>query len=313
MNHTDTPTKVLLVDDQPVVRRKYQVVLQRAGIEVETATNGAEALEMLPPNHDFDLVISDLNMPVLDGNGLVSEMRAMPRLELLPVLMLTASEDQDDCLDNLGAGVNDYVVKDAKANAELLARVKNLSRMKKLQDELERVSQTDVLTGLANRRHGYIRFEEEIERARRYQREFSVAIVDIDHFKRINDTLGHQAGDEVLVQVAAQLAHVSRQSDCVIRWGGEEFLFLFPETDGVEAVGIVERFRAHLADTPLRVSLDGGRDVLVTISGGVASLASEDTVETLVDRADKGLYRAKQDGRNRLLLCQGDQLLPVAS
>ena len=170
-----TQSTILLVDDDPTTRKVYELVLSKAGFVVHTAGNGQQALEMLEPGHRYDLVISDLNMPEMDGNELVSQMRAMPRLAMLPLLMLTASEEQDDCLKNLGAGVSDYVVKGRKGSAELLARVANLTRMKRLQDEVERASRTDALTNLANRRHGCERLEEEIERARRYGRDLAVA------------------------------------------------------------------------------------------------------------------------------------------
>ncbi|MCB9896504.1 MAG: diguanylate cyclase [Planctomycetes bacterium] len=308
-----TQSTILLVDDERTVRKVYEVVLTKAGFEVHTADNGVQALEMLQPGHPYDMVISDLNMPKMDGNALVSEMRATPRLAMLPLLMLTASEEQDDCLENLGAGVSDYVVKSRKGSEELLARVANLTRMKRLQDEVERASRTDALTSLSNRRHGCERLEEEIERARRYGRDLAVALIDIDHFKRINDTLGHHAGDDVLVAVSASLAGISRQSDCVIRWGGEEFLFVFPETDGDEAAAIVERFRQHLQDNPIHVSAGDGTDVPVTISGGVSELQIGDTLESLVDRADKGLYEAKEGGRNRLLMWQDDHFVLVTA
>jgi len=231
---------------------------------------------------------------------------------MLPVLMLTGSTDQQDLLDNLDAGVSDYVVKTHKGRAEFLARVRNLVKFKMLQDELERASQTDALTGLFNRRYGVDRLEEEISRARRYDRDLSVALIDLDHFKRVNDTYGHHAGDEVLVTVSTALGRVSRESDCVMRWGGEEFLFVFPETNLAEAAGIVERFRRHLVDHPVRVSAEGGTWVPVTASGGVSQLEAGDTLEKLVDRADAGLYRAKEQGRNRLVLSREGKFTGVS-
>ena len=156
------------------------------------------------------------------------------------------------------------------------------------------------------------RLNEEIERARRYGRDLSVVLLDIDHFKQVNDTLGHQAGDEVLQAVASQLGALSRSTDCVIRWGGEEFLFVFPETTTDEAAGIVERLRAHLESFPVHVSAEGGRAVPVTISGGVATLDVTDTLETLVYRADQALYRAKEEGRNQLHLHVDGAIRPAA-
>jgi len=302
--------RILLVDDTPTVRFKYEVLLKDAGFEVDSANGARQALSMLSPEHDFDLVITDLKMPEMDGFSLLKEIRDTSRLAMLPVLMLTGSDDKRDLLDNLDAGVSDYLLKSC-GEPELLARVRNLVRMKKLQDELTRASETDPLTQLANRRFGVELLAEEIERARRYDRDLSVVIVDIDHFKKVNDTLGHLSGDEVLTSVAAMLYSASRKSDCVIRWGGEEFLFVFPETDSHKAASIVERLRSHLESHPVMVSANGGTTVPVTVSGGVAQFSPNDTLEILVDRADQALYQAKASGRNRLRTWVGGQVVPV--
>lgn len=301
---------ILLVDDTPTVRFKYEVLLKKAGFDVDSANGAHQALSMLTPDHDYDLVITDLKMPEMDGFGLVKEIRDNPRMHMLPVLMLTGSDDEQDLLTNLDGGVSDYLLKSCGV-PELLARVRNLVRMKVLQDELTIASQTDALTHLANRRFGVGRLAEEIERARRYDRSLSVVLIDIDHFKKVNDTLGHQAGDEVLVSVSDELRNTLRKSDCAIRWGGEEFLFVFPETDGMEAAGIVNRLRSHLESHPVDVTTNDGTPVPVTVSGGVAELSSDDTLETLVDRADQALYRAKETGRNRLAAWADGQVVPV--
>ncbi|MFT7465435.1 MAG: two-component system cell cycle response regulator [Pseudohongiellaceae bacterium] len=301
---------ILLVDDTPTVRFKYEVLLRKAGFDVDSANGAHQALSMLDPDHQYDLVITDLKMPDMDGFGLVKEIRDNSRLTLLPVLMLTGSDDEQDLLVNLDAGVSDYLLKSCGV-PELLARVRNLVRMKVLQDELTKASQTDALTQLANRRFGVKRLAEEMERARRYGRELSVVIIDIDHFKNVNDTLGHQAGDEVLVSVSSELSNILRKSDCAIRWGGEEFLFVFPETDANEAASIVNRLRAHLEGHPIAVTANEASTVPVTVSGGVAQLGDDDTLETLVDRADQALYRAKETGRNRLAGWVGGEVVPV--
>ncbi|GJM21713.1 MAG: diguanylate cyclase response regulator [Planctomycetota bacterium] len=306
-------TRILLVDDNAIIRFTYEVVLRRAGFEVDSASDVDQALEMLAPGHDYHVVVSDLNMPGKSGQDLVTILRETPANQMLPVLMLTGSKERCDVIANLNAGVSDYVTKEPD-KAVFLARVRNLVKMKQLQDELAHASQTDALTGLANRRHGCARLEEEMSRSRRYERGMTVALLDIDHFKRINDTLGHHAGDDVLVAVSERLQAASRQTDCVIRWGGEEFLFLFPETDLDEAAGIVDRLRADLAANPVDATAPEGLiQVDVTVSGGVAQLEAGDTLESLVDRADKGLYAAKENGRNRLLVSRDGELEPVAA
>ena len=301
--------RILLVDDMRDVRLLYERRLEREGFRVETASSGNEAIGKLGHGHGFHLVITDLNMPDGDGRDLVEHIRDSSHNQLLPVLMFTDTDDQLHVNANLAAGASDYVVKGAD-RVEFIARVRNLARNGLLQEELERVSRTDELTQLANRRHGTLRLDEEIARSRRYERGLAVALMDVDHFKKVNDTHGHQAGDEVLVAVSRQLAEASRDSDCVIRWGGEEFLFVLPETELDDAAGIVERFRSSVSASPVTV-LDGEKELAVSMSGGVAVLEDGDSLETLVARADAALYRAKETGRDRLLLAVEGELVPV--
>lgn len=305
------PQRILLVDDSSVVRLTYEVALRRAGFEVDTAPGGAEALELLGPDHPYALVVSDLEMPGMSGHDLVTTIRESPCNNRLPVLMLTGSSERSDIISNLAAGVSDYVHKEPD-KAVFLARLRRLLEWEEMHEKLKQASRTDVLTGLTNRSHGSDRLEEEISRARRYERPLAVALLDIDHFKRVNDTWGHHAGDDVLVAVSHKFSTASRSSDCVIRWGGEEFLFLLPETELHDAVGILERLRCEIGDAPIGVTApEGSVSAEVTLSGGVAALEPGDTLETLVDRADAGLYRAKETGRNRLLQAVGGELLPV--
>ncbi len=304
-----TPARILLVDDQRQIRFANEAILRKAGFEVESHSDAQSALDRLAPEHGVHLVISDLMMPGIDGLEFVSRLRLMPHNGLLPVLMLTGSTNRDDVVNSLSAGANDYVAKDGD-HREFLARVRSHARTGMLQEQLDRASRTDELTQLFNRRYGTQRLEDEMSRSRRYDRALAVSLLDIDYFKKVNDTHGHQAGDEVLVEVAARLSAVSRDSDCVIRWGGEEFLVLFPETEIHEAASIVERFRFQLGGTPVPV-LDDGAQLSITISGGVAELEEGDTPESFVARADAALYRAKEIGRNRLLLAQGGELSPL--
>ncbi len=308
-----TQARILIVDDERTIRFAYEKLLQKHGFDVEALPDADTALERLGPGHGFHLVISDLNMPNKDdGLGFVKALREMPHNQLLPVLMLTSSTESSDVVESLGAGANDYVSKERRQQQELefLARVRSHARTGILQEQLDKASRTDELTGLANRRHGTQRLKEEMGRSLRYERGLAVCLLDVDHFKKVNDTHGHQAGDEVLVEVAARLTAVTRDSDCVIRWGGEEFLVVFPETDVEEAAGIVGRFRMEMSGTPIAV-LDGSEEIVVTISGGVAEHEEGDTLEGLVARADAALYKAKETGRNRLLLAQAGELMPI--
>jgi two-component system, cell cycle response regulator len=303
--------RVLIVDDAATIRYALRQLMLSQGLEAEVAGDGREALEKLGPGHAFDVVITDLKMPGVDGTSLVAKLQGTPELASLPIIIVTASDAAQDQIRNVDAGASVYITKPWNPDV-LVAHVRRLARQKTRQQELERDSHTDALTGLHNRRFGVERLNQELARCRRHGEKLTVCLLDIDHFKRINDSLGHPAGDDVLVKVAGELRSVSRTTDVVLRWGGEEFLFAFCRTDLVQGAGIVERFRAHLASVPVSVRA-AGVNVPVTISGGLAELEAEDTLDTLVARADSALYKAKESGRNRLLMWQLGQLTPVAA
>lgn len=304
------PLRILLVDDSATVRLRYRATLEADGYEVVTASDGTEAMGMLDEDHGFHLVITDLEMPGLDGHDLIQSIRSSERMRLLPVLMLTASSDRTDLLTNLRAGASDFVRK-AGDTCEFLARVENLARVGQLQDELERASRTDALTGLSNRRHGMAELERQVAASQTSGLPLSVALLDIDHFKHFNDTYGHAAGDEVLIAVAELLRSSTRKSDCVVRWGGEEFLVVLP---GLPRSGAARRMRGLLATLAQRTLAIGAErtPVQVTASCGVAPWSPDMTVDDLVDRADQFLYRAKNTGRNRVVSAHVTAAQPAA-
>jgi len=175
---------------------------------------------------------------------------------------------------------------------------KNLDQLRASSEELRRLATTDVLTGVANRRYFLDRAADEVERSRRYQRPLCAFMLDIDHFKRVNDGHGHPAGDAVLVAVAGECRQALRSQDVFGRVGGEEFAALLPETESGVAKAVAERLRARVAAT--RVSF-GGIDLVVTVSVGVAGLRLEgDSLTELLHRSDAALYRAKEGGRDRV-------------
>lgn len=304
-------TNVLVVDDDTLMRTLLQRLLSAEGCNVIQAADGEQALGLLGPDHGIHVVVTDLEMPNMEGSELVRTIRSMERLMALPIIVITGSEE-DHQADSLVAGANDYISKPFDPPT-LTTKIRNLANLRQIQLEAEKASWTDQLTELSNRRFGDIRLQEEMQRARRYGHPLSVALIDIDHFKLVNDVHGHQVGDDVLIAVAKELRSVSRRTDAVARWGGEEFLFVFPETTSDEAAQIVDRFRAHLAEMSIEVDGQDVSELTVTVSGGVAELRDGDSLETLVERADQGLYRAKETGRNRLMAWRGQQLEPVAS
>jgi diguanylate cyclase (GGDEF)-like protein len=185
------------------------------------------------------------------------------------------------------------------APQRIIKQAQDITQRKKLERELERQAHTDYLTGLANRRHFLELAEHEVAHAKRYGGALSVAMLDLDHFKKINDTYGHQVGDLVLKELARICQRMLREVDVVGRLGGEEFAILFPETGGNEAYEIVERLREAIANSP--VALDQGRTLQFTASIGIASFIESDlSIDILLNRADKALYEAKTGGRNRI-------------
>ena len=302
--------RVLVVDDSNTIRQALCSHLKERGIEPDTARNGQEALDKLAPGHAFDVVITDLKMPgLLDGERLIETLTKDPALRRLPVIVVSAFNDRDKQLYNLMHGAAAFFGK--PWDPDLLAvTVKYHADRKSKEEELAADSMTDPLTGLNNRRYGLKRLNEALADCQRNRRLLSVVLLDIDHFKRVNDTYGHPGGDDVLRHVARELRAVSRASDVVARWGGEEFLFIFPDTDLSDATQIIERFRAHLSSQTVEIP-SAGTLGKVTISGGAAEFEAKDTAETLLARVDAALYKAKEDGRNRVMASQAGQLFPV--
>ena len=243
------------------------------------------------------IVITDWMMPGLDGPGLIARIRAAPFAGYTYILLLTAKDKRADVVAGLDAGADDCLAKPCDAH-ELRARVAIGTRIVDLEQRLRAARDTDVLTGLPNRGAIVAAAQAELARARRLAGRLSVALLDIDHFKQVNDCYGHQAGDHALRLVATVVRQHIRPYDTVGRWGGEELLLIFPETILTEAASIAERVREHLAAVPL--PLADGRQIKLSASLGVASVkpADDDTLERLVHDADIALYRAKADGRD---------------
>lgn len=274
------------------------------------ADSGRSAL-CLAAEHAVDLVLCDLDLPAQDGLGFLDRFRRDLRNEIIPVLALGGKAAPRKLVEGLRRGANDYLCKPFSRD-ELCARVRNHLRTKLLQDEVKRRNQeleainaeltrsatTDPLTGLFNRRHFMQRAHEEVKRAQRYQRCFGLLMLDVDHFKRLNDEFGHLAGDEVLVVLASVVKGTLRETDLLARFGGEEFIIGLPETGPTGAAVVAERLRQRVAAAPLP-----GVDRSVTVSVGAAALPTDgvESVDQLIQLADDALYRAKSQGRNRAI------------
>ena len=250
-----------------------------------------------------DVILLDVEMPGIDGFQVLRALKSDAELKDIPVVFLTSRSDIDDVVAGLRGGAHDYLKKPFE-HVELLARVGSAVHVKKLQDqlrqrnvELDRMSRTDALTGLYNRRH----LDEELVRqqsdANRHHDPLCVLLLDIDHFKKINDSFGHPAGDLVLCAFADRLRAELRSSDIAGRWGGEEFLVIMPRTDLGGALEVAERLRRATATSPL---VDGVHSISATVSGGCV-LGRGEEADALLQSVDTCLYGAKASGRNRIV------------
>jgi diguanylate cyclase (GGDEF)-like protein len=300
----ENPT-VLVVEDSPTARAVLRKSLVAHGFAVTEAFDGEEALSQARAT-TFDVILLDVEMPKLDGYQVISELKADPELQSIPVVFLTGRETVEDVAKGLRLGAHDYLRKPFE-EIELVARVRAAARMKSLQDELRQrhaalleISRRDGLTGLFNRRY----LEEQLfvmaSSAARHGQSLAAIMVDIDHFKRVNDTHGHAAGDAVLCAVAERLRTRLRLEDLIGRWGGEEFLILLAQTEAAEAATLAEALRQRVGSSPIEA---GGAKVTVTVSLGCAAALDRD-FEKLIRRADAALYEAKSAGRNAVRMVE---------
>jgi diguanylate cyclase (GGDEF)-like protein len=293
---------VLVADDSPTVRALVRMELEGAGYSVVEAEDGEQALAVARDvTNPVDVVLLDVEMPVLDGFATIAALKADSATLDLPVVFLTSRTQSEDVVDALRLGAHDYLRKPPEAT-ELLARVGAAvqvtalrAELRRRTEELDRMSRTDHLTGLFNRRHLDDGLHAVLASSRRHAYPFAVLLVDVDHFKSVNDRYGHEAGDRVLQAVAAALNAAVRTEDLVGRWGGEEFLVLAPFTDvsGAEVLG--ERLREGIHSGTV------GSDVAVTVSIGAAVVEQPGVAASAVLRAaDRLLYDAKAAGRDRV-------------
>jgi two-component system cell cycle response regulator len=296
--------KVLLAEDDSTQRLVLERQLSQAGYVVEHVADGESALARVLEG-TFHILITDWDMPGIDGATLCQRIRGARLSNYLYILMLTAHTEDADLAAAIKAGANDFVRKPA-SQVELFARLTNGSRIVQLQRETVqlqretyRLSITDPLLDMFNRRYAIDQLRCEVERAHRYQRPLTVLMVDLDHFKQINDRCGHAGGDQVLVWFTGKARKLIRSSDWLARWGGEEFVFVLPETPLHDGERVAEKLRKELAAAPF---IAAGGDVIVTASFGVAALTleSQDSSNTLLGRADGALYASKRGGRNRV-------------
>jgi two-component system, cell cycle response regulator len=296
--------RILMVDDRPTLSDRIQDMLSGEHA-VDMERDPTEAL-FHAAEGGYDLVIVSLDLDNFDGLRLCSQLRSLERTRNVPILAIAEADNNTRLVRALEIGVNDYLVRPFDKN-EILARVRTQIRKRRYTERLRdnvqlsiEMAITDALTGLYNRRYMETHVGTLVDQAISRGKPLSVLILDIDYFKSINDTHGHDAGDDVLQDFAIRIRKSIRGIDLACRYGGEEFVVVMPETDMAVATMVAERLRRRIASEPFPIQ-KGARMIEVTISIGIAALGPNDNAAAVIKRADQALYRAKRDGRNRVV------------
>ncbi|MFZ1987259.1 MAG: diguanylate cyclase [Desulfatitalea sp.] len=318
----DKSFPILVVDDDIVSRTIVQKYLHKAGFEVLCAGNGKEAMAIFHQRF-CPIVLTDWMMPEITGPQLCRMLRETKTDGYVFIILITSRDSKTDIVSGLESGADDYLTKPIH-HAELIARINtgvrilNLEQsLKSANEEIRLLSITDPLTGCFNRTYLGERFPQELSRSQRYGHSLTVILADIDHFKKVNDTYGHQAGDLVLKNFAkCIIGQVREKIDWVVRYGGEEFLIILPETGCAGAQTMAERVRMAISNLKIQ---HGDSQIHITASFGGACVifkqrsGQEITMEQLINKADEQLYRSKREGRDRVNILDMMQILQQPS
>lgn len=309
--------RILVVEDDRSIQLLYKSFLEKIGHSVTTANNGLDALEILEASKP-QVIISDWMMPKMDGIDFCKALRANPKWRHIYVYIVTAQESTEKLIEAFEAGASDYLTKPINQKV-LMARLRAAQSIIQMQEAMEKdrlqlrqfadelalsnkrlqeLVLTDALTGLPNRRYALERLEQEIAVAKRGGQPVCCMMIDIDHFKSINDTYGHHRGDDALKMIAASLRHAARRQDMVCRIGGEEFLVICTNTDEKVGFQYAELLRQHVSSRPILVQ---DKELHLSVSIGLADNTNRESVEAMMTRADERLYAAKAAGRNRTI------------
>ena len=297
---------ILIVDDTDT---NIEILSELLGndYEVMASLDGEFALEIA--NDDMpDLILLDIIMPGMDGYEVCKKLKDNPKTKNIPVIFITSKEDENSIEKAYDIGGIDYVTKPFKPK-ELLARVKTQLKMRELisdleksQMELKQLASTDSMTKLYNRRYFTEISESFLNLDKRNKTNTSIIMLDIDKFKNVNDTYGHKVGDDVIISLASILQAQSRKSDIVCRWGGEEFVILFPHTNLEGASVIAQEIRVTVENSLLQVEDNKELKFTVSIGISVVDIENDLNIEASINRADEALYEAKESGRNRVCI-----------
>lgn len=303
MNEPVEAARVLVVEDQSFESDKFVESLAVDKDIVIVCDTGAEAMQKIA-EADYDLLVISLNLENEDGLRLVSHLRSAERTRHVPILMIGGQDDMPRVAHGLEIGAHDYVLRPVDRN-ELLARVRTQVRRKRFQERLRSnfelslsMALTDALTGLYNRRYFEVHLQKLIQKNKTSKKSLGVLMMDIDHFKNINDTYGHNVGDEILKIFSHRIQDNLRSFDLVARLGGEEFIALLPDVGHEKAKYVAERLRKAIADVPIECSAPDGQVTITTSLGGIILDHGDYTNEEVLRRVDDALYQAKNGGRN---------------
>lgn len=305
--------KILIAEDDPVSKRVLEEFLRKWGHQVVAVTNGADAWSVLQTEDPPRIAILDWMMPELEGVEICRRTRALSNKAYTFLMLLTAHGQKDSLLTGLKAGADDYLSKPFDGE-ELRARLQVAERILRVQDELIAARDAlhfqathDLLTGVASRGAAMEFLTRELARGFRERKTLSVVLADLDHFKKINDKHGHLVGDSVLQEVTQRMLRCTRAYDCIGRYGGEEFLIIFPSSKEEGAMRQAQRIRMTVESTQVQIA---GAQVSVTVSLGVAisEFSRMQEATELLRAADSALYRAKAMGRNRVELAAPAEL-----
>ena len=296
--------KILIAEDDLTSRSILTAILKKWGFDPVVTEDGGKAWEVLQQPDAPRLILHDWNMPTMDGVEICRRLREIVSSNPPYVILLTARDEKGDIVQGLEAGANDYVAKPYDSR-ELQARIRVGQRMLEMQanllearDALEHQAMHDFLTGVFNRRAIRDRLKQEMARAGREKENLSIGMLDIDHFKNINDTYGHQAGDEALIAFTRRIQDGLREYDCLGRYGGEEFLVIAPRSCGSPGESLYERLRARIAGAAIATNAGS---ISLTVSIGVAPATGQSNADAVLAAADAALYQAKAEGRNRVV------------
>jgi two-component system cell cycle response regulator len=297
--------KILLIEDDMAQAKQIKNKLSESKAEVEVEHGNFSDIPEKAVKNDYDLIIISTQLIEMDGLRICSQIKSHENTRSIPLLILIEESNEAILIKALDMGVNDYLITPLDSN-EIEARVRTQIKRKRYQDALKNqyeqslnMALIDGLTGLYNRRYFDVHLEQLVEQAKHQNKPLSLMLMDLDHFKQVNDKYGHLVGDEVLKELSSRIKSNIRLTDLPSRYGGEEFTIILPNTDLVETQIVAERIREVIAANPFKITVEP-YELKVTISIGVALFDINDTPQALIKKADKALYLAKESGRNKV-------------